>query len=120
MSIGAKIHLDHSPKIVGGHLVPRVSRLVRSVKKVTLPCPYCASGYLEETCDFEEHYMFSLLATLSLFSVWYGVCVFSSGDDSRFSFALCSKFQSCAHIFIFICIYASFILTVEIIDFCYL
>ncbi len=35
--VGVNIFLDHSPKVMGGHLVPRVSRMVKSVEKDTLP-----------------------------------------------------------------------------------
>ena len=44
--VGTNIFLDHSPKIMGGHLVPKVSRKVKSVEQDTLPCPHCAAGLL--------------------------------------------------------------------------
>ena len=44
--VGANIFLDHSSKDMGGHLVPRDSRMVKSVEKDTLPCPHCAAGLL--------------------------------------------------------------------------
>ncbi len=35
--VGMNIFLDHSPKVMGEHLVPKVSRMVKSVEKDTLP-----------------------------------------------------------------------------------
>ena len=44
--VGVNIFLDDSPKVMGGHLVPRVSGMVKSVEKDALPCPHCAAGLL--------------------------------------------------------------------------
>ena len=55
--VGKKyIFTDHYPYNMGGHQIPRVPNLIKTVKDDIIPCPHCSLAQLGKDHQLEEKY----------------------------------------------------------------